>query len=275
MTVTGKLSVGTTLTANKVSAALMSADVVETGTLAAKAGDTIIVDGDFELTGDASGGGGGGGGGGGKGGGGMSFLAQRVVVDGVRQWQLVHFDDFDRKEGEEHLKDDPASTAHGWGNTHLGTCANDDDDDGSSTETNEVIVAGGAGAGGRDRFLGGHCKLGGDSKVGRVYEGLPEHTTVRIKASFHFLDRWEGETGFAAVDGHYVWADTADVSGIDARRGLNMCGGDSPDAKFGAPIDITMPHTGDKIKLEFGAKLAGKHPCDASWGVDDVMVYVR
>ena len=251
LTVTGKMSVGTTLTANKVSATLLSADVVETGTLAAKAGDTIIVDGDFELTGDANGAGTGGGNAG------MSFLATDVVVNGVRQWHLIHFDDFEggsgAKKGEEVTSDD-ASAAEGWSHTHTSSCDE---------------------AGKGDTFLGGACALGGDTLASKTYHGLPLHTSVRITASFHFLDNWEGETGFAKVDGKYAWADMADTSKIHPARGLNVCGGDHPDAKIGAPIDITMPHTGASVELTFGAMLKGKDPCDASFGVDNVMVYVR
>ena len=251
LTVTGKMSVGTTLTANKVSATLLSADVVETGTLAAKAGDTIIVDGDFELTGDANGAGTGGGNAG------MSFLATDVVVNGVRQWHLIHFDDFEggsgAKKGEEVTSDD-ASAAEGWSHTHTSSCDE---------------------AGKGDTFLGGACALGGDTLASKTYHGLPLHTSVRITASFHFLDNWEGETGFAKVDGKYAWADMADTSKIHPARGLNVCGGDHPDAKIGAPIDITMPHTGASVELAFGAMLKGKDPCDASFGVDNVMVYVR
>ena len=49
--VTGNLMVGKDVSATRVKAALITADVVETGTLSPKAGDTIIIEGDLELSG--------------------------------------------------------------------------------------------------------------------------------------------------------------------------------------------------------------------------------
>ena len=49
LNVTGSVSVGKDVTATRVKAALLTADVLETGTLSPKAGDTIIIEGDLEL----------------------------------------------------------------------------------------------------------------------------------------------------------------------------------------------------------------------------------
>ena len=35
-----------------------------------------------------------------------------------------------------------------------------------------------------------------------------------------------------------------------------------------------MKHKGESVKLEFGTTL-NKHSCDASFGIDDVMIYVK
>ena len=40
------------------------------------------------------------------------------------------------------------------------------------------------------------------------------------------------------------------------------------------PIDITIPHIEKNIKIEFGTTL-NKHPCIASFGIDDVMIFVK
>ena len=40
------------------------------------------------------------------------------------------------------------------------------------------------------------------------------------------------------------------------------------------PIDITIPHKEKNIKVTFGTTL-NKHPCIASFGIDDVMIFVK
>lgn len=210
VTVQGKMSVGGALTADKVTAALFSADVVETGTLAAKAGGTIIVDGDLELS---------------NGGKGMSFLAMGdVIMGGVKQWRLVEHDDF-QAQGDAATK--------GWSNAKIGTCN-----------------------GASDRFLGGHCAFSSD-EASKMFENLPAHSHVRITASYHFLDQWAGETGFATVDGRYVWADRCGSKTASIMPGINVCGGDAADLKLASPIDVSFPHSADSLKLAFGSSLKG------------------
>jgi hypothetical protein len=39
-------------------------------------------------------------------------------------------------------------------------------------------------------------------------------------------------------------------------------------------IDVTLPHNGDSVKLTFGSTL-DEEPCNESFGIDDVMIYVK
>ena len=83
--VTGTLMVGQDVSATRVKAALITADVVETGTLSPKAGDTIIIEGDLELSGATAQAG-------------TSFLqAQEFIVGGNKQWRLIGHENFEKE----------------------------------------------------------------------------------------------------------------------------------------------------------------------------------
>lgn len=71
-----------------------------------------------------------------------------------------------------------------------------------------------------------------------------------------------------------MWADTCDAlpSGL---TGLNVCGGDAPERKLSAPVDVTLAHTSDVLELTFGSTQFAEDACQQSWGIDDVMVYIR
>ena len=55
---------------------------------------------------------------------------------------------------------------------------------------------------------------------------------------------------------------------------MDICGGSDSDPRFAMLIDYTLPHTATDIKLTFGTSLK-KNACDASFGVDDVMIYIK
>jgi hypothetical protein len=64
--------------------------------------------------------------------------------------------------------------------------------------------------------------------VHKTFHSLPEHTTVRINASYHMLDSWEGETAYMKVDDEIVWS----RKGEHSANGINLCGGDHNDPAF-------------------------------------------
>jgi len=162
--------------------------------------------------------------------------ASSFLQEDVRQWALVFHDDF---EGEQQ---------HGWSTNATNSCD------------------------GVDHHIAGHCnEVNGE--VTKTFNKLGEHKFIRLQARYHFLDSWEGETAFAKIEGRTVWTDVNDVRGMHASS-LNACGGDHPDLKLSVPIDVTIPHTGSSITITFGSTL-DEHPCNESFGVDDVMISVR
>jgi len=123
---------------------------------------------------------------------------------------------------------------------------------------------------GVDHHLGGHCN-DVDGEIKKTFKGLGTHSYVRIQARYHFLDSWEGETAFAKIGDKIVWTDTNDVRGMD---GPSYCGGPHPDSKLSVPIDVTIRHSGDSVDVSFGSTL-DEHPCNESFGIDDVIISVR
>jgi len=194
---------------------------------------------------------------------GLSFLAEEVVVRGVKQWALVRHDHFQTPD-----------SIDGW----------------RLVGTNEPLPTGSCGSGSGDSFLGGHCQLA-NGPARKVFTHLPPHTHLRVTARYHFIDNWNGETAFAQVDQHFVWSSSHRAAPTDgtAVSGIQMCGSDAyPESRLSAPIDVSVAHTASAVAIAFGAHSAAsasgavrsladerQNACERSFGVDDVSIYVR
>lgn len=125
-------------------------------------------------------------------------------------------------------------------------------------------------------MLGGY-KLFGRGSVQKTFIELPVHRELRIKANFHFLDQWTGESGYmklnssASAQLDYVWTD---FHFQKSGSGVNICGGDVADSKFSVPIEITIPHSAERFTIEFGSTLEGD-AIQQSWGVSGLEIHVR
>jgi len=91
-----------------------------------------------------------------------------------------------------------------------------------------------------------------------------------------FIDSWDGESGYLKLDDKVVWTETYNHSDGNSNiaHGINICGNETPERKFRRSIDLTVPHNSDSITLVFGAT-TDEHPCDESFGIDSVMLFVR
>ncbi len=127
------------------------------------------------------------------------------------------------------------------------------------------------------RMLGGYCKFAG-GEVSKTYSDLPDHSNVRIQATYHFIDAWDTEAGFMRINNgkdntmEYIW--TERYSAFIGSHGINICGGRWPEGKFSSPIDVTIPHKQKSIKLGFGSTLE-QDPCDESYGVSGIRIYIK
>lgn len=166
----------------------------------------------------------------------IDLSGDSLSVKGVKQWSMVEHDDF---ETEESVK--------GWKNARTSSCSKNG-----------------------NVFIGGHCNLSYNEISKKFYISI-EHKQVKVTASYHMLDNWEGEFGYMKINGKIVWIKEG-VS--DPKNGMNYCGGTDNDAAFNLPIDVNVNHEGKELEITFGSTLE-KDPCEASFGVDDVMIYVK
>lgn len=157
------------------------------------------------------------------------------AISGVKQFSLLHHDDFD---------DD---VIEGWSDKRRSSC----NDNGNA-------------------FLGGHCKFS-YNEVSKTFRINAPHTQIRITAGFHMFDNWNGEYGYMKVNGDIMWMREGKV---DNENGMNICGGNHNDPAFNLEIDVIVPHTSNNVTITFGSTLQ-KDPCEASFGVDDVMIYTK
>ena len=141
-----------------------------------------------------------------------------------------------------------------WSNAVLSTCGNND-----------------------KYILGGYCHYS-NNITERKYYIEAKHNYIRIKATFNFYDNWEGEGVFMKFNNEIIWYETHKwCDKILVRNckkyGINVCGGEYPD-KIGVPIDIIIPYEEKEFTIQFGSSIQ-KDPCEASWGISDVSIYIK
>ena len=158
-------------------------------------------------------------------------------VNGIKQWTLISYDDFS---SSENIKD--------YSFQQLMSC----------NSKNENL------------FIGGHCLLSKEEVSKKFYIGY-SHETIRIKASYHMFDNWNGEMGYMKINDQIVWAKEGKSN---EKNGINICGGDYNDPAFNLGIDVVVPHNESEVIVSFGSTL-DKDPCEASYGFQDVMLYIK
>jgi hypothetical protein len=167
---------------------------------------------------------------------GVVRIDETLNFNGVDQWMLA-------------VSEQYGQGGNGWTNGSVSECGN----------PNKPIL------GGYGKFAGG--------EVSKLFRQLPDHNQIRLKASFHFIDAWTGETAFAKLDHQLVWTDMHDH--MSSKNGINICGSASAaESKFAVPIDVVIPHTASSLAVTFGSTLHGS-AFEASWGLSDVQIYVR
>lgn len=165
-----------------------------------------------------------------------------IFVNGVSQWRILYAEDFDT----------PAGVA-GWSRSAVTSCAG-------------------------ITMLGGFCQFS-KGEVAKTFANLPRHSQLRIRATYHFIDRWIGEAGYlkvkveGATQPIVVWNEQHQQA--MSMNGLSVCGENTPEGKFAVPIDVTIPHTQGAVEVIFGSTMDDADPCDESWGVSAVEISIR
>jgi len=108
--------------------------------------------------------------------------------------------------------------------------------------------------------------------VSTTYMGLPKHTHIRVTATVHFIDDWQGETAWMKLNEFTVWTESHDQKNTAGK--FSICGSDLyPESRFSAPIDLTWPHTAKNLDLALGSNL--DEGSDARFAVSNVAIYTR
>jgi len=163
----------------------------------------------------------------------------QFICEGVAQWRLAVNENF-------------WSTPTGW-------------------STNEISTCGGT------YLLGGYCILSRGNLI-KQFSNLPTHTKLRVTADFHYIDAWTGETAYMQLNtgpknqDEYVWTDRYDSS--MAMNAINVCGAIYGEGKLTTKIDIVVPHNDDSVVVTFGTTV-DQDPCDQSWGISNLSIYIQ
>lgn len=231
----GSVSVQGSVTSASLHANTISANVVQTTLITSPTGK-ITIDADVTMVQSAPAA--------------SSFLEQssRIVLPDV--WRLVSHESFD--EGGE-------AQPH-WNHRKLSNCGAKDGSDPSAPP---------------DWFLGGHCNIA-TGELSRLVDSssLPAHKYVRVTAKLHQIDQWDGQTMYAKLDDRIVWTHVG-LSSPDL--GIDVCGGSHPESRVGISMDVSVAHSsGSPVKISFGSTGSeSDDPCKRSFGVDDVLIYVK
>ena len=161
------------------------------------------------------------------------------TMNGLDQWALVHQDAFE------------GTQAEGWSNKTI-------------TECSGVTM------------LGGYCQFSA-GETWKEFTELPQHTEVRLVGSLHFIDEWRGETAYIKLgtteENFYVWTKTYDTNNVVEAE--NLCGkAEVVEGVFGQSFDVKIKHDASKLLVVFGSTLE-EQPCEKSWGVSSLQVFLR
>ncbi|EZG50025.1 hypothetical protein GNI_126540 [Gregarina niphandrodes] len=132
--------------------------------------------------------------------------------------------------------------------------------------------------GSMDVFLGGACLLGSSDMVSRTFEDLPAHSAAKVTGRLHLFDSWEGESWSLAADDvvrfttSHRWC--TGYQSTCKTQSLNVCGNEQGD-KLSQRFSMTWPHSNTALTLTATTTLGTKDRCDASWGLDDIALYLK
>jgi hypothetical protein len=163
----------------------------------------------------------------------------KIEFKKVPQWRLVAQDTWNRN-----------LTANGWNFNMISRC-------------NNALI------------LGGQCLLS-KKEISKEYLNLPEHKMIRIEAFFHHIGKWNSNSGYLRMldtkkNDKFLW--TNFCKNKQNSRFNNLCGYET--CKINVPISVTIPHTKNRFSIAFGADLNHDHPCEGSYAVSDIKIYLR
>lgn len=164
-----------------------------------------------------------------------------VKYNNVNQWKLFLHDNFHKNE-----------TSLNWNHDKVTKCNN-------------------------YNIMGGQCQTSTKELIKEI-TNIPPHSQIKIEASYHFIGSWDSHSGYLKLDNidfrkenpKYVWTHrckNSKVTSIVKICPIEVC-------KMASPINITVNHSENLIKLIFGSTLE-RNSCEQSYGISDVKIYIR
>lgn len=213
----------------------------------------------------------------------QSLQDGKVTVQNENQWKMVVEEDFTKGTVEEWVRE-TGQDMNISVNDQVSTCAKFPHGD-------------------SDYFLGAFSNV----RVKKTF-ALPFHEQVRITARVHFLDMWEGEIMYLKTDNGLKWSRAhkwckefpekkCQPTSVIETGALDSCGDPNFSDTLSVPVDISFPAEGKSgVTLEFGGALTDGNTCKtkqdcaknsfecnqgfcvntkATWGLDDVRIYIK
>lgn len=168
---------------------------------------------------------------------GIHLNGSEFKINGVPQWRLVMHETFEKE-------------AAGWSDNKTYKCAG-------------------------IHMLGGFCNTSTQPLI-KKFEKLPRHSSVRIVFNYHYLDSWDGSSGYLkaviADKSQYLWVNSFENKG--STESINICGGHWPETKLSEKVDVSFAHVSDILTVEIGSTLKFD-PCNESYGISDFRIYLK
>ena len=126
-------------------------------------------------------------------------------------------------------------------------------------------------------MLGGYGKFSG-GEISKEFCNLSPHSMIRVVTNYHFIDAWQGELGYMAVNigrdkkNEILWSEKHDYSKY--LKATDVCGNKYPENKFTSSVDVVFAHNENTVKITFGSTLDAD-PKENSWGISFVQIYIR
>jgi len=182
-----------------------------------------------------------------------TITAKHFILDGIPQWKLISLETFASPQvatnavtpGKVTLGQCPTCLTGGWSNDQTIQCSS---------------------------LLSILSLDPQNHTLAKIFK-LGHHDQLRITATVHFIDDWQGETAYLKVDNEYLWTETVDQENGAGK--LDVCGSSNyPETRFSVPIDITIPHHQSQVSLLFGATIE-EGAEDTYFGISNLALYTR
>lgn len=113
--------------------------------------------------------------------------------------------------------------------------------------------------------LGQVCQDNTVSNIATHYLGETAFMRMNIGTDGSMLHVWTDRHSQSQVKD--LFSLFSDLNVAQELNGVNVCGSDVAESKFGVGIDTAVPHNSESLRVGFGSTIESEDPFDVSWGV--------